>query len=208
MQEETPSVEEQVQEPEAPKKGKKVPKEKLDEALAQIAKLTADLEHWKTEYYKAYADTQNLRKSLEAEARTAARYRAAGFLSELLPSLDAFNIALQNEPPSPETKNYLIGFQYIYNQIKAALEAEGVKEVAPKVGDEFSLESMHAVDFTETDEVQEGKVIKVYAKGYKLHDRLIRPAMVVVAKAKEQPKEEPQETLRLHLLVQLLPKHQ
>lgn len=187
MQEETPSVGEQAQEPEAPKKGKKVPKEKLDEALAQIAKLTADLEHWKTEYYKAYADTQNLRKSLEAEARTAARYRSAGFLTELLPSLDAFNIALQNEPPSPETKNYLIGFQYIFNQIKSALEAEGVKEVAPKVGDEFSLDSMHAVDFTETDEVAEGKVCKVYANGYFLHDRLIRAAMVSIAKPIAKP---------------------
>ena len=197
-EQETPSVATPETPEEPSKKGKKVPKEKLDEALAQIAKLTADLEHWKTEYYKAYADTQNLRKSLEAEARTAARYRAAGFITELLPSLDAFNIALQSEPPNPETKNYLIGFQYILNQIKAALEAEGVKEITPTLGGEFDLATMHAVDFTQTDEIPEGRICKVYANGYMLHDRLIRAAMVSIAKpiapveeAGETPSENP-----------------
>lgn len=197
MQEETPSVEKEEleEEEEKGKRGKKVPRDKYDALQAEAEKLAADRDHWKNEYYKAYADTQNLRKSLEAESRDAIRYRASGFISELLPALDGFHMALLNEPPSQETKNYLVGFQYIYNQIQSVLESEGVKEIAPKVGDAYDLDSMHAVDFTETTEVEEGKITKVYAKGYKLHDRLIRAAMVSIAKApkQEENKEEPQE---------------
>ncbi len=195
MQEETPSVnkEELEEEEEKGKRGKKISREKYDALQAEAEKLQADRDHWKNEYYKAYADTQNLRKSLEAESRDAIRYRASGFISELLPALDGFHMALQNEPPSEETKNYLVGFQYIYNQIQSVLESEGVKEIAPKQGDDYDLDSMHAVDFTETEEVPEGKVIKVYAKGYKLHDRLIRAAMVSIAKHPKSEEEENKE---------------
>jgi hypothetical protein len=65
--------------------GKKVPKEKYQQALDDLAKAQADSDHWKNEYYRAYADMQNLRKSLEEEHRTAFRYRSEGFLENLLP---------------------------------------------------------------------------------------------------------------------------
>lgn len=163
--------------------GKKVPKEKYEEVCAQLEKEKSDKEHWKNEYYKAYADTQNLRKSLEEENRVAIRYRAEGFLADLLPALDGFHMALENPPTSEETKNYLVGFKYIYNQIIKTLVDEGVTELSPKVGDTYDMNFMHAVDTIEDDNVLPGKVAKVYSKGYKLHDRLIRPAMVAVAKS-------------------------
>ncbi|MCR5491503.1 MAG: nucleotide exchange factor GrpE [Bacilli bacterium] len=209
MQEETPSVEKEEikEEEETGKRGKKISRDKYDALAAEAEKLKADRDHWKNEYYKAFADTQNLRKSLEAENREAIRYRASGFISELLPALDGFHMALQNDPPSQETKNYLVGFKYIYNQIQSVLESEGVKEICPKPGDAYDLDTMHAVDFTETLEVEEGKVTKIYAKGYKLHDRLIRAAMVSIAKppkqeeagdTKEESKEPSEENPKVH----------
>ena len=173
--------------------GKKVPREKLEKALAELEKAKADVEHWKNEYDRAYADTQNLRRSLEEESRTAIRYRAEGFLSNLLPALDGFHMALDAPAQSDEVRNYLVGFQYIYNQIQKTLEDEGVKEVSPKVGDDYDLNEMHAVDVKETDECAPGKVLQVYAKGYRLHDRLIRPAMVLVSKAKAAEAEKKEE---------------
>lgn len=159
--------------------------------MADLDKARSDAEHWKNEYYKAYADTQNLRKSLEEDHRSAIRYRAEGFVENLLPALDGFHMALDTPPKSEEIKNYLIGFQYIYNQIIKTLSDEGVSEIAPKIGDHYDATDMHAVD-TISDPGPEGLILKVYAKGYKLHDRLIRPVMVGVSKRPEPAKvEEP-----------------
>src|SRR5574344_1468891 len=116
----------------------------LKQALEEAAK-------WKNEYYKAYADLDNLRKSLEKDHQEALRYRSQGFLENLLPALDSFYIALEATPQSPEAKNYQQGFSYIYNQIEAALESEGVKDIVPKIGDPFDPKTMHAVDTKDGD---------------------------------------------------------
>ena len=164
---------------EAVKEEKNKDKKKIEELEAELAKANAAVEHWKNEYYRAYADTKNLRNNLEKEHSEAMKYRAMGFIEELLPVLDSFHMALENEPTSPEVKNYLVGFQFIYRNFVSALENEGVKEYAPKVGDKFSDKTMDAVDTTE-QEGEENLVTRVYAKGYELHGRLIRPARVSV----------------------------
>lgn len=146
----------------------------------------AEAAKWKNSYYLELADTQNLRKSLEADHREALRYRSEGFLDNLLPALDNFYTALAATPQSQEAKNYQIGFQYIYNQVQNVLSGEGVIELAPKVGENFDATYMHAVDVKEGEE--DGKILQVYSKGYKLHDHLIRPAMVLVSKKKVEAK--------------------
>jgi len=155
----------------------------------ELAKLKAEVDHWKNEYYRAYADTKNLRNNLEKEHSDIIKYRAMGFIEDLLPVLDSFHMALANEPNSPELKNYLVGFQFVYRNLVSVLENEGVKEIAPNVGDKFSDKTMNAVDVTE-QEGEENLVTKVYAKGYELHGRLIRPAQVSVSKNKKEENKE------------------
>ena len=171
------------------KEEKQEKKDKIEKKLQsleeEIAKLKADTEHWKNEYYRAYADTQNLRKSLEKEHSDIIKYRAMGFIEDLLPVLDSFHMALANEPTSQELKNYLVGFQFVYRNLVSVLENEGVKEIAPNLGEKFSDKTMNAVDVT-VQEGEEDLVTKVYAKGYELHDRLIRPAQVSVSKNKKE----------------------
>ena len=145
---------------EAVKEEKNKDKKKIEELEAELAKANAMVEHWKNEYYRAYADTKNLRNNLEKEHSEAMKYRAMGFIEELLPVLDSFHMALENEPTSPEVKNYLVGFQFIYRNFVNALENEGVKEYAPKVGDKFSDKTMDAVDTTE-QEGEENLVTRV-----------------------------------------------
>ena len=147
---------------------------------ALYEKANTEMQDWKNKYYLAFADTQNLRKDLEKDHQTALKYRAEGFLDSLLPALDSFYIALQSAPKDPEAKAYQQGFQFLYNQIENALFAEGVSEILPKAGDPFDFALMHAVDVKEGPE--DNKVIQVFAKGYRLHDRLVRPAMVSVSK--------------------------
>ena len=158
----------------------------------EITKLKADVEHWKNEYYRAYADMQNLRKRIEADHKEAMKYRIEGFAGDLLPILDGFHIALQNEAKNEEMKNFLTGFQYIYKNLVAVLENEGIKEISPNVNDKFDPSLMQAIE-TQVDENNPDKVLKVVTKGYKLHEHLIRPAMVVVSvkeKVDETKKEE------------------
>lgn len=152
----------------------------MDKTKEQIEKLSADLEHWKNEYYRAYADMQNLRKRVEADHRDAMKYRLEGFVGDLLPILDGFSMALQNEPSSIEMKNFLTGFEYIYRNLVTVLENEGVKEISPKINDKFDPSLMQAVE-TVVDEKNPDKITKVITKGYMLHEHLVRPAMVIVS---------------------------
>ena len=170
---------------------KKKFKEKLQKKDEEIESLKAEVNHWKNEYYRAYADTQNLRKSLEKDHHEAIRYRAEGFIENLLPILDSFHMALANSPDKPEIKNHVTGFSYVYRNLVSVLEEEGVKEIAPKENDDFNPKYMEAVETIETED-SENKVKQVYTNGYMLHDHLIRPARVLVSKLKknENPQEE------------------
>ncbi len=162
-------------------------KKKVEKLQEELEKLQADVEHWKNEYYRAYADTKNLRNNLEKDYRESLKYRTEGFIEELLPILDSFHMALGNEPEDPTLKNYLIGFQFIYRNLVSVLENEGVSEVSPQIGETFSPLTMNAVDTVEGEE--DNKVVKLYTKGYKLHDRIIRPAGVQVSVHKEENKD-------------------
>lgn len=182
MEEKEKEIEETLEpEKEEGKKGKK--ERKLEERLE---KAEAEAAHWKDQYYRMYADTSNLRKTLEEDHRNALKYRAEGFIEQLVPALDAFHSALNAPAPSKDAENYKIGFTYIYRQLVAALEGEGLKEIEPKIGDKFDARYMHAVDTVEAEEA--GLVVKVLGKGYQLKDRLIRPVMVAVSVAKKEEK--------------------
>lgn len=167
-------------------------KEKVEEAKKedspsleeQLEKAKAEIDHWKNEYYRAYADTKNLRDSLEKDHHEAIKYRAIGFVEELLPILDSFHVVLSNEPTDPTLKNYLVGFQFIYSNLVRALESEGVTEISPNIGDTFDPNTMNATDTVEEEPINIIK--KVSGKGYKLRDRLVRPALVTVSIAKKE----------------------
>ena len=160
----------------------------------ELLKAKSDAEHWKNEYYKAYADMANLRKQIEKDHRESLKYRIEGFAENLLSILDAFDMALKNKPTTTEMKNYLIGFEYVHNSLLSVLENEGIQILEPKIGDKFDENTMHAVEATESDG-EENLITEVRMKGYKLHDHLIRAAMVAVSKH-PSPKDEKAEGKR------------
>ena len=168
---------------------KKAHKDKLRKKEEEIEELKKEVNRWKNEFYRVYADTQNLRNSLEKEHRQAIKYRAEGFIDKLLPVIDGFNLALANSPSDPAIKNYLVGFEYIYKNFLQALESEGVKEIKPAIGDKFDASIMNALD-TEESEAEENTVTKIYSVGIKLHDRMIRHANVIVSRKKEDKQED------------------
>jgi molecular chaperone GrpE len=121
-------------------------KEKKDKHAKQIEELTNEINNWKNKFYTAYADLENLRKSIEKDHREALRYRAEGFIEKLLQPLDGFHMALKMEPKSSEMAAFLQGFSYIYSNIVSALESEGLKEMNPTVDQKFDESWMYAVD--------------------------------------------------------------
>lgn len=173
------AVEEKVESTESKlsKKEEKLIKKTQDD----LEKALYDSEHRKNEYYKAYADMANLRKEIERDHKEAVKYRLEGFVENILGVLDAFDMAFRVEPTNTETKNYLIGFEYVYKQLLSILEGEGIQELSPKINDKFDEKTMQAVDTVE-DEGEENLVKEITLRGYKLHDHLVRPAMVIVSK--------------------------
>ena len=178
-------------------RAEKKAKKKLDDLIEKLAEAEADVNHWKNEYYRAYADTKNLRSKLEKDFKEAVKYRVEGFVDELLPILDSFESVLKQDVQDPNLKNYLVGFQYVYKNLLAVLENEGVKAFVPKVDDKFDPHTMDAIDTVEGE--KDNIITKVYASGYKLHDHLIRPARVQVSTTKkeepEKAEEKPEEKL-------------
>jgi molecular chaperone GrpE len=163
---------------------KKVNAQRQSHKEKELDKWREEANHWKNEYYMSFADVQNLRKSIEADHKESIKYRAEGFIIQLIPILDNFQIALSNEAKNEELKNYLIGFNYVYHQILDVLKNEGVEVISPKVGQEFDVNTMHAVDVDNTPntDVKENCVCKIISDGYKLKDHLIKPAQVIVKK--------------------------
>jgi molecular chaperone GrpE len=174
-----PSKEKEEKVKETPKKEKT-----LEE---QILELTSKVAYWQNKYYEAYADMDNLRKTMEKDHQQMVKYRGQGFLEALLPVFDNFYNCFKFKPDDPKLAAYCQGFQMIYTQLENALQSEGVREILPKVGDKFSHETMQAVDIVDGEE--DDIIVNVSNKGYFLKDRLVRPAMVVVSKKPQEKKE-------------------
>jgi molecular chaperone GrpE len=127
------------------------------------------------------AEFDNYRKRIDKERREQAEWAAADVLSDVLSVLDDFDRALGIEAP-PEAKSYLAGFELIHRQLGELLRKRGVTAIEA-LGADFDPHLHQAVAYEESPGAREGEVIGELRKGYKLGDRLLRPAMVRVAKA-------------------------
>lgn len=171
-------------------KAKELHQEETEAGAAQsaeadaIAALQKELAQWKEKTYRTVADCDNLRKSYEKDHQLMVKYRGQPFVEKLLPTLDSFYLVLKVTPEDPMLKNYLVGFQMIYNGMIQALQEEGVEQLMPPLGAVFDHNTMQAIDVKEGEE--DDIVVDISKPGYMLRDRLVRPAMVVVSKKKTE----------------------
>lgn len=185
--EEEPTPEKEVDKKEPGKK--KTVKEKLKDKINEkkepsseevIASLQEEMARLKNDVARAYADTENMKKRLQKEADTAKKYRFQQAGLELLPILDNMGMALNVQSESEELKNYVKGFEMIYQQLQRVLENEGVKEIEAD-GKPFDHNTMQALMQEKQEGVEAGIVLEVMQKGYMLKDRILRPALVKVS---------------------------
>ena len=126
------------------------------------------------------AEFDNYRKRIDRERRDSAQYAAVEFVQELLPVIDDFERALQIEVPGADS--YRRGIEIIHRALMDVLRKRGVTPIEA-VGTAFDPQVHQAVAYEEAPDRQDGEVMEQFTRGYRLGDKLIRPAMVKVAKA-------------------------
>ncbi len=154
--------------------------EQFEELKERAAK--AD-ENWER-LLRTTADFDNFKKRSTREKQEAIRFANESLLQKLVPVLDNFDMAMSaaQNGQTESIQSLQTGISMIYQQLKSALNEAGLEEV-DAAGKAFDPNLHEAVSQKETSEAPEGQVVQQLRKGYKLRDRLLRPATVVVAKA-------------------------
>lgn len=168
------------QEPLAPVEAVTVTPEQLDELKQQAIKAG---EHW-DRLLRTMADFDNFKKRAAREKQDAVKYANAALLEKLMPVLDNFDNALaavQTAGPAENVQSLRTGVSMIFEQLKGVLQEAGLEEVDAR-GKAFDPNVHEAISQVETAEVPEGQVAQQLRKGYRLRERLLRPASVIVAK--------------------------
>lgn len=155
-------------------------KKKIEELEEEIAKLKEEVAASKNAYFKAYADAENLKKRLQAEADNVRKYRIQSFAMEVLPVLDNLERALDVKVDDQNVKNYAKGFEMIYQQLVSILDKEGVKEIEA-LDQPFDPNYHQALMQEPVEGVESGIVVQVLQKGYMLKDRVLRATLVKVS---------------------------
>ena len=154
--------------------------EELAAANAKIAELEAKIKEMENRYLRLYADFENFRRRTRQEMEAAEKYRAQSLVSDLLPALDNFERALKIKAEDEQAKSILQGMEMVYRSVLDALKKEGV-EAIEAVGKPFDPHLHQAVMQVEDSNYEPNTVVEELQKGYKLKDRVIRPAMVKVS---------------------------
>ena len=150
----------------------------LDQLLADAQ---AKIEEQRNAWLRALADADNARKRAQADIAQARRFAVERFVEDLLPVLDGLEAALAT--PSENNAALRSGVELTLKLLRTAIERAGVTEVAPAPGERFDPHRHQAMAAVESD-AEPNTVVNVMQKGYLLHDRVVRAALVTVAKAK------------------------
>jgi len=131
---------------------------------------------------RALAEMENLRKRLAREKENFCKFAAENVLSDLLPILDNLDLALEHGRSVAACKDLILGVEMTQKMFQEALKKHGLEPVG-KEGEAFSPEIHEAVGQEERNDIEEGSVCKLLQTGYRLNNRTLRPARVVVSKA-------------------------
>jgi molecular chaperone GrpE len=147
----------------------------------KLKKLEAEKKEYLDLSQRTRADYMNFKKEVDSERVNNRKFATKKFIEELLPVLDSYDMAQGNkESWEAVDKNWRVGIEYIFNQLKAVLEKEGVVQFG-KIGDRFDPnlhESMEMVPVD--DEAKNDILVRILQSGYRMHDMVLRPARVHV----------------------------
>lgn len=155
----------------------------------RLKKLRTELKACHTErgdylagWQRAKADYLNLKKENETHRHEVSKWAKEGVLTDLFTIADSFEIAFGNKEAWEQApENWRKGIEYIYSQLQTIFRDHGVEEISPKLDQKFNPLEQEPVATVETDKKEDDdKISEVIKKGYKLHDKIVRPASVKV----------------------------
>ncbi|WP_251546874.1 nucleotide exchange factor GrpE [Limosilactobacillus caecicola] len=160
---------------------KKQPTSAVDELKKQVADLKDQLEEKDNQFLRAEAEIQNMSKRFEKERSQMAKYDGQDLATSILPVLDNLKRALAIEVTDDNGKQLKKGIQMVHDHLEKALQDHGITEV-DALGKPFDPNTQQAVQTVDASGDQKADtVVQVLQAGYVLKDRVLRPAMVVVA---------------------------
>ena len=145
----------------------------------EIEDLKSQLNAQKEKYLKVYADFENSKKRLEKDRKNAVDFANESFAKDLLPVFDSLEMALKSAKETGDEKMQE-GIELTIEQFKKAVSKHGVDIVDVDSG--FDPQLHNAVMQVDTEDHESGAIVEVMQKGYIMKDRLLRPAMVSIAK--------------------------
>jgi len=149
----------------------------------QLADAQAQVAAQREQMLRAMADAENARKRFQAEAASSQKYAIERFAESLLPVMDSLEATLANKDASPEALHD--GVELTLRQLSQALEKARITTISPMPGERFDPHRHQAMAAVESDS-EPNTVVATMQKGYQLHDRIVRPALVTVAEAVEK----------------------
>ncbi|WP_456433245.1 nucleotide exchange factor GrpE [Thermosulfuriphilus sp.] len=156
------------------------PQEEGFEEELQAAKLEA--KRYYDQMLRLAAELENFKKQVRREKEEYAKYALEGFVRELLPFVDNLERALEHAGKQADIDSLVQGIELTLKGFLKTLEKFGLTQFEAAVGETFNPEIHEALMVEETHEHEEGSVVRGLQKGYRLHERVLRPALVVVAK--------------------------
>ena len=132
-------------------------------------------------YLRLLADMDNLKKRFERDKREAIKFAQENFSQDLVPFFDSFNQALSEGTTASDTESFKQGMSLVYKSLLEILAKNGISEIAPQKGQKFDPTHHQAIQTVVSEEVEDNAIFTVFVKGYALHGRVLRPAMVSVA---------------------------
>lgn len=162
----------------------------------RLAGTEAELAEVRDKLLRALAETENQRRRAQREREEAQRYAAAAFAKDMLDVADNLHRALASVPPGAaedeRVSGLIEGVAATERALLAALERHGIRRIEPQPGERFDFNLHQAMFEVENAGQPAGSVAQVMQPGYRMHDRLLRPALVGVAKGETKRKEAPQ----------------
>ena len=143
--------------------------------------LKQELAEFRDKYLRVLADFENYKKRTQKEMGNIVKLANERLIKELLPVLDNFERGLKFAGDSVKQDNFYKGVEMIYRQLLDVLAKEGVHQF-DSLGERFDPEKHEAVEVRETCDCEDGVIIEEIEKGYMIHDKVLRPAKVIVAK--------------------------
>jgi molecular chaperone GrpE len=152
----------------------------LDRLLAEAQ---ARIDEQRDAWLRAVAETENIRKRAQADVAAAHKFGVERFAEGLLPVMDSLEAALAAAADSPQALRD--GLELTLRQLKGAFQKANLVEIVPAAGARFDPHQHQAMAAVEAENAAPNSIVSIVLKGYSLHERIVRPALVTVAKALE-----------------------